>query len=290
MGIHIGSGVCNSRVQKGIGAVMDERQKGILDWLREVEPELGELYEGALEMVNHRGFPGRERLICHAVREIRNRLPNAVAGKRAIKRLDYPEQVALIAKAWERAGLGGVYEKQNAGTNNEVGQHVPREVLVLVDELVRRHGQVKHRKEENARRLMTALEPENKQLSASLAPVVGKWIEVTEWFVERAHIGKDISEDELVAHFRTFETVLQTFSGYFYEGFEEIERHVEEANRSGARPSSDEVESVVARLIRPRYRIHFFDKLYNPHWIKPLKDAGFFKIPQDAREGEAYER
>jgi len=276
-------------LNQGIGAVVSERQKRIINWLKEVETELGELYEGALRMIKNRFFPGRDRLICHAVREIRNRLPNAVAGKYAVERLNYPEEVTPIAKAWKKAGLEGVYEKQSAKTSNEPGQFVPREVLVLVDKLVKKHREVKNRKEENARRLLIAIEPENEQMKSSLTPVVEKWIDVTEWFVDRAHVGKAVDEDELVEHFETFEVVLGTFARYFYEGFEEIEQIVEKANASDEKPSDEEVMAVVMRLGRVKYRIHLFDKLKNPHWIEPLKNAGFFKGTHETKEGETYE-
>lgn len=282
-------GVCKKMLNQGIGAVVSERQKRIINWLGEVESELGELYEGALRMIKNSYFPGRDRLICHAMREIRNRLPYAVAGKQVFEHLDYPKEVTPIAKAWDRAGLEGVYEKQSAKASNEPGQFVPREVLVLVDKLMKKHREVKNRKEENARRLLIAIEPENEQMRSSLTPVVEKWIDVTEWFVERAHVGKAVDEDELVAHFETFEVVLGTFARHFYEGFEEIEQLVEKANASDGKPSNDEVMEVVTRLVRVKYRIHLFNKLENPHWIAPLKSAGFFKSPSETKEGEDYE-
>jgi len=269
--------------------IMNERQRRIFDWLQQVGPDLAELYEGAVKMTEDASFPGRGWFICHAVREIRNRLPNSVAGKHSIRHLSYPEEVTLIVKAWERAGLEGVYEKKKAKASNEPRQFVTREVLAVIDGLMRRHKEVKNRKEENARRLLIALEPENEQMKSSLNPVVEKWIDETEWFVERVHVGKATDEDELIAHFETFEIVLGTFAGYFYEGFEEIEQLVEKANKSGGKPSNDEVMVVVLRLVRAKYRIHFFDKLENPNWIEPLKNAGFLKSPVETKEGENYE-
>lgn len=194
---------------------MKDAQKRIFNWLEEFKAGLGELYAGAIRMMKERNLPGRELFICHAVREIRNRLPDAVGGKYAVERLDYTQEVTNIKKVWERARLEGVYEKQSGKTGNDPEQRVPREVLVLIDGLVRKHKEVKDRKQEKARRLLIALEPENEQLRGSLAPVVERWIQETEWFVVRAHVGKAVGEDELVAHFQTFETVLGTFARYF---------------------------------------------------------------------------
>ncbi|MHC4647741.1 MAG: hypothetical protein ACYTBJ_19925 [Planctomycetota bacterium] len=284
------SGDCESMVENKKWVVMDEGQRRILQWLRDVDAGLAELYEGCVRMIKDRSFGGRERFICHAVREIRNRLPEAVAGKHAVERLEYKEEVRCIAEAWERAGLEGVYEMQSDRRGQEPEERVAREVLVRVGRLVRRHREVEGRKEENARRLYIELEPENEQLRGSLGPVVRKWVDETEWFVQRAHVGKIVSEEELVGHFERFENVLANLVGYFYEGLEEIEGVVENANRLQKEPSKAEVDAVVPRLWRPRYRMQFFDRLENPYWIGALKDAGFFKWPAEAKEGEAYER
>jgi hypothetical protein len=162
--------------------------------------------------------------------------------------------------------------------------------VVLVSDLIAKHKAVAGRKRENARRLLIAFEPENKDLQASLRPVINMWIEETDWFEERAHVGKAINEKDLDVHFETFERVLGTFAQYFYEGFEEIEQIVEKANASGGRPSDAEVGTVVLRLARPKYRLYFFDKLENVHWIAPLRDKDFFQSPPEPKEGEAYER
>jgi hypothetical protein len=257
--------------------LMEDYQRDILKWLGGQEPGLAEVYGGAVRMMTDKTFPGRGRFICHAVREIRNRLADAVAGRGEVRRLDYTSEVEAISDAWNRAGLGGVYQKQGGKTDEAPGQRVPSEVLVLVDTLVSRHRDIKHRKEDNATRLLTALEPENEQLRGSLAPVVKLWNDETEWFVKRAHVGKPVAEDELVTHFKTFETVLRSFRRYFYEGLEEVAQLLGKANASGARPDNEEVASVVSRLGRAKYRMYFFDRLSNPGWIKPLREAGFFR-------------
>jgi len=105
---------------------MDEGQRKIIDWLKQVHTGLAELYEGAVLLLNEEGFPGRTRLICHAVREIRNRLPDAVAGKATFPRLEYGREIDKLARAYERAGLGSVREPTEQGQD---GQWVRRDVL-----------------------------------------------------------------------------------------------------------------------------------------------------------------
>src|SRR5271170_6800890 len=75
-------------------------RKQILDWLKRNAPSLAELYEGAVVMLDQFSFPGRTRFISHAVREIRNRLPDAFGGGTRSQRLDYTMRVDAISAAW----------------------------------------------------------------------------------------------------------------------------------------------------------------------------------------------
>jgi len=97
--------------------------------------------------------------------------------------------------------------------------------------------------------------------------------------------GTNLSE-----RFVAFEDVLLSLVGYFYEGQQELENLVQETNRVGKKPDKEEVDKIVRRLGRAKYRIYFFDKLSNPCWIEPLKQEGFFESPTEPEEGEAYER
>ena len=76
---------------------MNER---IFTWLQELSPELAESYAGAVKLIEDASIPGRGRFICHAVREIRNRLPDKVAGKLDIERLEYKYEVEVLAKGY----------------------------------------------------------------------------------------------------------------------------------------------------------------------------------------------
>jgi len=165
---------------------MDTGQAKIFDWFRQVEPGLAELYEGAVRLAADQSFPGRGRLICHAVREIRNRLPDAVAGKGTSNRLNYRQEIDKLADAYKRSGFGSVRKQANqTGDELQWGQ----EVLVLLEQIIKKNEKIGSTKEENAKRLLIEIEPDNRHWQQSLGPVVEKWIEETEWFVERAHVG-----------------------------------------------------------------------------------------------------
>jgi|GEM_PF-966412 len=268
-----------------------DRQRRISQWLARIdkEKELANLYEGAAKLFTDGGFPGRERFICHAVREIGNRLPQAVGGGTAREYLQYNKEVEGLAGVWEGRGLAGVHigGDREAPTDATVG--VPVEVAVMVERLVEKHRAVLGRRKHNAKQLFLSLEPENEKFTASLLPVVGQWLDITKWFGERAHVGSDINPDELASYFEKFETVLDSLGSYFYEGLDHIEKMVSGLNDIRRAPTDAEVTAVVGHLGRPRYRLVFFDKLENPSWIEPLKDRGFFMVPEDPPIGEPYE-
>lgn len=73
-----------------------ENQRELNGWLAKNAPSLAELYQGALFLLRTKP-PGFTRLISHAVREIRNRLPDFVAGKKSSSRLEYRDELDQLA-------------------------------------------------------------------------------------------------------------------------------------------------------------------------------------------------
>jgi hypothetical protein len=73
-------------------------------WLQRTAPSLARLYKGAVQLMFETQVEGRERFIRHAVREIRNRLPDAINGDRR-EQVKYRKVVNELAEAWKRSGL-----------------------------------------------------------------------------------------------------------------------------------------------------------------------------------------
>jgi len=211
----------------------------VAKWLDEVAPSLGELYRGALELV-HTVVPGRVRFICHAVREIRNRLPDALAGEER-GRTEYGHLTTRIAKEWEKSGLSldSVLTPPNSPEANQVSGlpdvvTVPRSVLKAVAVLLRDHEAGSRRAQRRFDRLFDALAPENATQRTEMVPIVNQWKEVTRWFESRAHDdGKRDGEydwKDLMDHFELFETSLGALAAGFFAGLEEVNALLDEAN------------------------------------------------------------
>jgi hypothetical protein len=70
------------------------------DWLERTAPQLAQVYAGAVTMAFDPDFPGRVVFVWHAMREIRNRLPDAVAGEVDSSSLEYGDLAKSIRRCW----------------------------------------------------------------------------------------------------------------------------------------------------------------------------------------------
>lgn len=214
------------------------KRRELLEWLNDRAPSLAELYQGAVQLLyEDPPLPGRSRFIAHAVREIRNRLPDVIAGVRS-KPLQYKNRLDVIAKEWKRSNLplDEAVPITTAMADSELseGISVPPRVFRKIASLVRDHIETRERPEEAARRLFTALAPENEDFIDQLRPIVIRWRNVTEWFVSYAHdsgrIDKEIIDDKFIKNFEFFENMLGSLIREFFAIREEVDEVLEEAN------------------------------------------------------------
>src|SRR5574341_1863423 len=87
------------------GSHWSRNRLDLLTWFRRNAPSLGEIYEGAVNMMFETSLPGRTRFIAHAVRDIRNRLPEVISGIKGGSRFEWIQQLDGLLKAWQRAGF-----------------------------------------------------------------------------------------------------------------------------------------------------------------------------------------
>jgi hypothetical protein len=188
-------------------------------------------------MVFDSEFPGRVRFVAHAVREIRDRLPDVVSGLRGRGPVQYKNRCDEIAKEWERAGfpLDGTIPVSVIGEQS-IPTHtvpVPRRLFRKIATLIQEHVNTRETRKEKAFRLFESLAPQNQELRDQFGPIVLHWFEVTEWFVEKVHdpgYQEDIDEEELKEHFELFEKTLMSLVGEFFRTVEELDEILEEAN------------------------------------------------------------
>jgi hypothetical protein len=230
---------------------LTQGRQELMAWMeRNGATSLADLYHGAIRLIADLTFPGRLRLVCHAVREIRNRLPDIISGKDGGGRFDYVGPLDSIAKRWVKAGfsIDGSIPVSAAESGNNVRSpsvQVPRPLFQQIAQLMKAHvarrveirigGKVTRSKNiEAAIRLFEACAPENKDVLNAISPVIFQWVDVTEWFMQRAHDSgetlSDFDEQELQRQFQLFETALTGLARGFFTALDELDEILEEAN------------------------------------------------------------
>jgi hypothetical protein len=210
-------------------------------WLVRNAPSLAELYEGSVTLLYESRFPGRVRFVAHAVREIRNRLPDVLSGPRG-GRFNWKDRLDKLLTIWMQYNfpLDDALTGLTFLNHPEPDLSGPKQVLLPVPimrsvvRLLRDHADAREKPLEAATRLFEACAPENRQQREGLLPLVRQWIEATNWFVRNAHdSGKtdaEVDERTLSSHFELFERTLVALVGRFFTTARELDEILEEAN------------------------------------------------------------
>lgn len=220
-----------------MAAFWTESRRELQEWFKRNAPSLGDLYEGALRMVFDQAFPGRTRFVAHAVREIRNRLPDVITGTTR-KRFDEVSAIDSLASKWQKAGFSvdGTCHVSLGQTEDLPSKHVPLPVGLFRDiaRVLREHLEARERPSEAAARLFLGVEPRNSDSRDSLRPVIEHWLAVTRWFVGKVHESgsQDSGADEVEfqRHFTLFETTLCALIRGFYKTADELDQILEDTN------------------------------------------------------------
>ncbi len=225
--------------EPGLPNYWTDDRKELRSWFGRNAPSLGALYEGSLYILFSDGFPGRVRFVAHAVREIRNRLPDVIAGPRQSRSLQYKNRMDQLCKKWEEANLPmdgsllvSLSEENELPKTTDVPVPVP--VYQEVARLVRDHKASRETRRDAAKRLYEAIDPNNQMAEELLRPRINHWIKVTEWFVARAHdnglTDDEIDLQELKNRFEIFERAMSAMVCEFFKTVEELDEILEEAN------------------------------------------------------------
>jgi hypothetical protein len=87
---------------------------------------------------------------------------------------------------------------------------------------------------DTARRVLAIAAPEHADVIETLEPIVQHWIEVTSWFMKRAHddgrCDGECPRDELERQFALFEKTLMAIVRQFYTAVDELDQILEDAN------------------------------------------------------------
>ncbi len=201
-------------------------------WLRRIAPHLAPIYHAGLRIVMDKVFPGRVHFVAHAIREIRNRLPDAVAGEIEVG-AEYHDLARRVHEEWKGVGVSAFTERSEpsgAGRDRyEVSGGLMEAVSTLVDSYGRRDG----RRRRNAERMFATLG------GADPMPfVVDHWFRTDDWVHNYMHVGTTPhsreANEEVGVQFEQFERslmVLSKGSSRPHENLEVLDGLLESANR-----------------------------------------------------------
>lgn len=113
-------------------------------------------------------------------------------------------------------------------------------------------------------------------------PSVTAWYNVHCALVEVAHYrAAPPARGGTAEAFRELQGILFAKLGPFFEVHEVLEPLLATAS-----PTTSEVRALLALLMRPGHREHFFGQLVYPGWVEPLRVAGLFREAPYARQTE----
>jgi hypothetical protein len=217
----------------------------ILEWLQEQAPPLAQLYEGAVCLVFEQPIPGKLRFVAHAVREIRNRLPDYISSGNGHNRLEYTNKVNELVEIWQGCGFSLEQTVSNSQMNSSGSLPplspdipVPQKLFLTIQQLLQKHLEVRLSNREKAIRFFEICIPA-KQSSETLSPIAKHWRDVTDWFMEQTHdkgkvdtVEANRNEQELQSKFELFESFLIECvrAQSFYSTTDKLDEILEDTN------------------------------------------------------------
>jgi len=214
---------------------LTEKRIEIRSWFDRHAPHLGELYEGALMIISEENFPGYAIFIAHAVREIKNRLPEIISDIEYTY-FDWKKELSELMSVWESTGplINQFTEKENLPENSgfENTIQIPSSIYNKIYQILYKFEKNNETYEEKILRLFNKVS-NRKNTEQVLRPIVFHWKKVTKYFEGIAHLGKarkQINEKEFLKNFEYFENTLSILQGHFFRATKELDEILEETN------------------------------------------------------------
>jgi hypothetical protein len=206
------------------------KRQELLDWFTANAPSLAPAYDGATRLLADPSFPGRLHFIAHAVRDISNRLIDALDPHKPPSRVQYEHYLDLVAKDWP--SLNPTSAPDSTGLMSDAVQ-VPASLVAQLDQLVHAHRNRRARPSQYELLFRYLVRSYPGRTEANKRAVTA-FKTIFTWFMDRAHLPASpttpVSEDELQTHFQHFEAILHSFVGSFFTGTAELDDVIQQAN------------------------------------------------------------
>ncbi|MEQ8996615.1 MAG: hypothetical protein RID53_08950 [Coleofasciculus sp. B1-GNL1-01] len=196
----------------------------ILEWLQEQAPPLAQLYEGAVCLVFEQPIPGKLRFVAHAVREIRNRLPDYISSGNGHKRLEYTKEVDRLLESWQGCGFSLTQTVPDSQMNSSGSLpplspdiSVPQKLFLAIQQLLQKHQQVRLNNREKAIVFFEKCIPTKQSSPEALHPIAKHWRDVTKWFMDQTHDKGKVDTDEANRNEQELQSKFELFESFLIE-------------------------------------------------------------------------
>ena len=217
--------------------VWRSHQLQLLEWFASEAPSLAAPYKAAVTLITYHNFPARVHLICHIVRDIYNKLPEALDGTHRRRDANFFEMIDEVEKHWVQYTRESFTEPTDSGVASESTLQVSVSMIAVrkVGELLEKHRA--HKKQpKSAEVLAQALY--QRFVEDGVTPsqrLINTFEKERKWFTKRAHLVRDSdkipTDDGLQEHFETFERILHTLVAPHFLVQRELDDILQQANQ-----------------------------------------------------------
>lgn len=192
----------------------NDRRLKIINWMEPKSSVLCNLYKSAvISLYSEPPKYGWPILVAYAIREITNQLPNHVADLEISDRgLNRDGEIQKIGNIWTEQQLSSLIPTENtdtpSSTDDQTRIPIPRDLFMILADLVEDNTKIEDRKYRKAYRLFKAIIPEGEFKEKD--PIINEWIGVTGWFSKdgKFHVNKNKTEvGDINEYKRNFEMV-----------------------------------------------------------------------------------
>lgn len=223
----------------GIASVVwRPHQHQLLKWFHREAPSLAEPYKAAVNLMTDYGFPARVHLICHIVRDIYNKLPEALdSNYRRREANEINDVIDEMARHWKPYTHESLAEPTGSSPAPDATSHVSVSVVS-----VRKIGNLldvrRALKEQPTSAEVLARALYLRFVESGITPPMRliRTFEVErKWFIARAHLVRDSakspSDDDLDEHFEFFERTLHSLVAPHFAVQQELNDILQQANQ-----------------------------------------------------------
>jgi hypothetical protein len=194
---------------------------------------LAELYGGVVDLLYASKPPGVGRFVAHAVREIRNRLPDAIPGVVGTHHAAPVDTRRLdgLAASWHEHGPVLEPVDVSSRTEAEVVVTIPLTLAQAIDQALTGYGERRRRKAERVASMFAVQSGQERVGGTDLALLANHWLDTTKWAEKTVHVGKPcLKSPELEEKFEIFERTLSGLLCYFFTAVDDLDEILDRAN------------------------------------------------------------